>query len=136
MARIAPYWVAIWELVVLGFAGVFVATSVADEGGVTARLMLEVAGLAGFIALSLVMLWPWRGFVREVRERPDGGMAFTTIFGRTVVVEPGDVDGVREQLFIPQPGSTRVRTRDGERFYLGPFERKYELVDRVRALRS
>ncbi len=134
VARISPFWLA-FVLVATLAALISIVRLAAAEDDPAVPLLVTVLGGIAFVALLLLIAKPWLTYVRVVHEL-DGSLELTTVFGRHAVLGPGDVLDVREQQFIPQPGSTRVRTVDGQRYYFGPFEHKYALVERLQALRA
>ncbi|MDP8927409.1 MAG: hypothetical protein M3O70_02230 [Actinomycetota bacterium] len=131
LARVAPFWIGFVLLSGVAISIIFVL--LATRGG-DGSLLATLAFLVVFWTVGVLFWWPSLGYVKEVRMRPDGALVMTTIYGRTAIVDAGEVEDVREQVFIPQPGSTRVRTTGGRTLYLGPFKDKYELVDAVRRL--
>jgi hypothetical protein len=132
-ARTIPVGLTFATLGVFGQSVVVVADAWRGDAATSPPPSIAVV-FAVFWAM-LAVIWKIHvGFVREVRQRPDRELEVTTVFGRKTTLGQGDVTDLRKQLFAPQPGSTRARTRDGKTFYFSTFEDKYDLVDALRDL--
>jgi hypothetical protein len=109
----APFWLVFVTLAILTISAVVMAVAVRSDDPASIAPLPTLLLLLAFWAALILLTKPWLGYVRVVHEQPDGSLELTTIFGRKAVLRAGEVTDLREQQLLPQPGSTRVRTRDG-----------------------
>lgn len=100
------------------------------SGPLVPILVFFIAPLALFV-MNARVLWL---MVREAELHPDGHLEVATSFGKRAAIHQGDVLHIGPQL--PYPWGRRVRTRDGDTFYFGGYERQGELIGAVHRLRS
>lgn len=132
-ARIVPVWLTFVTLGVLVMSVLVFADVWRGDATTSPRFAMAIV-LVVFWTMLAIFWRIYSGLVRDVRQRPDGSLELATVFGRKTMVGRGDLTDLREQLLVPQPGSTRARTQDGRTYYFWAFEDKYELVDALRDL--
>lgn len=121
---------AIMVSVLWGVVVVIALVGTGMRSGSLPILVFFIAPLALFVSNARV-LWL---MVREVELHPDGHLEVATSFGKRAAIRQGDVARIGPQL--PYPWGRRVRTRDGDTFYFGGYERQGELIGAVYRLRG
>lgn len=130
MLRLVPYMS--WTFIAFGtiFLVTMVVVAVTEDPGAWGGVLFMFV----WLGIAVAMFRTWHRAILEARLM-DSDVVLRGLRGAEHRLRPGDVEELREQQFLPQPGYTKLTTSKGT-FYLGPFEHKYELINRLLELRT
>lgn len=127
--HVVPVLLAVWTLVLAALLVVVVDDLRTDPGSAD---LLAIPFFLGVITILGTTTWLWTRTAFEVRVHDDH-VEVVDMLRRSHPVWPGERIDLREQLLVPQPGTTRLKTSD-RTLYLGPFRDKYEMIEQLRRM--
>jgi hypothetical protein len=127
--HVFPVLLIVW---ILGLTGILIVEIEAVRGDPGEADWLAIPFFLAAITILGTVTWLWTRTALEVRVHDDR-VEIIDMLRRSHAVRLGDRLELREQMFIPQPGTTRLRMTD-RTLYLGPLHDKYELIEHLRRL--
>ena len=127
--QVVPVLLVVWTVVLTGLLIVVIDDVRTDPGSDD---WLAIPFFLAFVTILGTTTWLWTRTAFEVRVHDDH-VEIVDMLRRSHPVWPGERIDLREQMLVPQPGTTRLRTRD-RTLYLGPFRDKYEMVEHLRRM--
>jgi hypothetical protein len=127
--HVYPVLLIVWTVALTGLLVAEVDAVRADAGSID---WLAIPFFLAVVTILGTVTWLWARTALEVRVHDDH-VEIVDLLRRSHAVRPGDHLELREQVLIPQPGATRLRTTDCT-LYLGPFHDKYRMLEQLRRM--